>query len=100
MPGNSIMEEIRNLLSQGKSSSEVIALGYKPPTVYKVQRQLRKNGKDNIKSLNLRNNPIPAAGPSQLHAENADLQQRIATLEAELVEAAFLRSELDLVRSR
>jgi hypothetical protein len=44
MPGNSIMEEIRNLLAQGKTSNEVIALGYKPPTVYKVQRQLRKKG--------------------------------------------------------
>lgn len=36
-----IMAEIRTLLSQGKSSREVIALGYKAGTVYKVQRQLR-----------------------------------------------------------
>jgi DNA repair exonuclease SbcCD ATPase subunit len=35
------MRDIRNLLSQGRSSTEVIALGYKPPTVYKVQRQFR-----------------------------------------------------------
>jgi hypothetical protein len=41
MISNGIMEDIRNLISQGKSSAEVIALGYKPPTVYKVQRQLR-----------------------------------------------------------
>jgi hypothetical protein len=44
MPGNGIMAEIRNLLYQGKSSGEVISLGYKPPTVYKVQRRLRKKG--------------------------------------------------------
>jgi DNA-binding CsgD family transcriptional regulator len=50
MPSNSIMQEIRKLLSQGKSSSEVIALGYKPPTVYKVQRQLRKKGQGNNKA--------------------------------------------------
>jgi DNA repair exonuclease SbcCD ATPase subunit len=97
--GTGIMAEIRDLLSQGKSSSEVIALGYKPSTVYKVQRQLRKSGKDNIKALHLKNSLIPVAGPPQLHAENADLQQRIATLEAELAEAASLRSELDLARS-
>jgi uncharacterized protein YoaH (UPF0181 family) len=45
MASNGIMEDIRNLLSQGMSSAEVIALGYKPPTVYKVQRQLRNAGK-------------------------------------------------------
>jgi hypothetical protein len=41
MNSNGIMEEIRNLLSQGTSSTEAIALGYKPSTVYKAQRQLR-----------------------------------------------------------
>jgi DNA repair exonuclease SbcCD ATPase subunit len=98
--GTGIMAEIRNLLSQGKSSSEVIALGYKPPTVYKVQRQLNKSGKDNIKALNLGNDPAPLAAPAHLQAENAELQQRIAMLKAELTEAASLRSELDQALSR
>lgn len=41
MNGNGIMQEIRTLLSSGKPSGEVIALGYKPGTVYKVHRQMR-----------------------------------------------------------
>ena len=41
MESNGIMAEIRTQLSNGKSSGEVIALGYKASTVYKVQRQLR-----------------------------------------------------------
>jgi DNA repair exonuclease SbcCD ATPase subunit len=61
MLGNGIMEEIRNLLSQGKSSSEVIALGYKPPTVYKVRRQLRKKHQDSREVSAPQNEPVPAA---------------------------------------
>ena len=37
-----IMEDIRNLLNEGKPSAEVIALGYAPSSVYKALRQLRK----------------------------------------------------------
>lgn len=58
MASNSIMEDIRNLLSQGKSSTEVISLGYKPPTVYKVQRRLRQqqpNGKAPVQVVNQNN---------------------------------------------
>jgi hypothetical protein len=44
MTSNSIMQDIRNLLSQGRSSREVIQLGYAPGTVYKVQRRLRRTG--------------------------------------------------------
>ena len=40
---NGVMEEIRNLLRAGRSSTETIALGYKPSTVYKAQRQLGKS---------------------------------------------------------
>ncbi len=61
MPGNSVMQEIRDLLSQGKPSSEVIALGYKPPTVYKVQRQLRKKGQDSNKEPAPQNRPAPVS---------------------------------------
>ena len=42
MPG--IIDQIRTLLSQGKSSSQVIAMGYKSGTVYKTQRQLAEEG--------------------------------------------------------
>ena len=37
-----IMEDIRNLLKEGRPSAEVIAMGYAPSSVYKAQRQLRK----------------------------------------------------------
>ena len=42
MPNNGVgvMEEIRSHLAQDKSSSEIIALGFNPSTVNKVQRQL------------------------------------------------------------
>jgi hypothetical protein len=55
------MQEIRNLLSSGRSSSEVITLGYKPPTVYKVQRQLRKKGQHTPIASAPQNEPVPAA---------------------------------------
>ena len=41
MERRGIMQQVRELLSQGKDSREVIQLGYAPGTVYKVQRQLR-----------------------------------------------------------
>jgi hypothetical protein len=36
------MQQIREHLIEGKSSQEVIALGYAPGTVYKIQRRLKK----------------------------------------------------------
>jgi len=41
MENRGIMQQVRELLSQGKPSREVIQLGYAPGTVYKVQRQVR-----------------------------------------------------------
>ena len=42
MANDGIMEEIRSHLAQDKSSAEVIDLGFKPSSVYKVQSQLRR----------------------------------------------------------
>ena len=39
-----IMEEIRSLLSEGRSSKEVIAMGFRPRTVYRVKREWARNG--------------------------------------------------------
>lgn len=39
MDGKGIMEQVRELLSPGKTSGKVIAKGYAPGTVYRVQRQ-------------------------------------------------------------
>ncbi len=41
MNGSGIMDEIRVLLGQGRTSGECISLGYRPGTVYKVQRQTK-----------------------------------------------------------
>ena len=48
MTSTGIMHKIQSLLAEGKSSTEVIALGYKASTVYKAQRQMvqgRKPGR-------------------------------------------------------
>jgi hypothetical protein len=42
MDTKGVMQQIRDHLAQGKSSQEVIALGYAPGSVYKIQRQMRK----------------------------------------------------------
>ncbi len=47
MESTGVMQEIRKLLSQDKSSGEVMAMGYAPGSVYKAQRQLRGKGKLN-----------------------------------------------------
>jgi len=44
--GKGIMEQIRDHLTQGRSSREVIDLGYAPGSVYKAQRQVRKRAAD------------------------------------------------------
>ena len=46
MPNNGIMKEIRSLLDQDKSNAEIIALGFKPATVHKAQRQWRQENPD------------------------------------------------------
>ncbi len=87
MSTNGVMEEIRGLLAQGKSSGEVIALGHARSSVYKIQRQMRKQG----------NGAALAPGVESTPAQpgTSELQQRIAILEAELAEAQGLRSQLD-----
>ncbi len=52
MPGTGVMEKIKALLSEGKSSTEIIALRYKPSTVYKAQRQMLQGGKASHSSGN------------------------------------------------
>ena len=43
MDNDGIMQQVRGLLSEGKSSREVIQLGYAPGTVYKAQRQISRD---------------------------------------------------------
>jgi regulator of replication initiation timing len=89
MTGNGIMEEIRTHLSTGKSSGEVIALGFKPGTVYKVLRGLNRKTQGNAAvSSPAGARPLPtgldAQARSELEAENIQLHQQVEDLEAQL----------------
>jgi hypothetical protein len=88
MDTKGVMQQIREHLVQGKSSQEVIALGYAPGSVYKIQRQLRcSSGEKDQASVR----PTPEAPAStleidatvrmeQLETENAQLRDQIAEL--------------------
>ena len=53
MPNNGVMNEISSLLAQDKSSTEIIALGFKPSTVYKTQRLMRQQDKNGYSKQSL-----------------------------------------------
>ena len=101
MNTNGIMEEIRSLLNEGRSSTEVIALGYAPSSVYKAQRQLRKatDRTDQPVTQVLVTN-LPSEGWSELREENAKLCQQVSLLEEVKVERDTLGEELELAQSR
>ena len=42
MQDSTVSDQIKELLEKGRNSTEVIALGYRPGTVYKAQRDLRR----------------------------------------------------------
>jgi hypothetical protein len=42
MESTGIMQQVRELLCQGRSSGEIIKRGYAPGTVYRVQREMRR----------------------------------------------------------
>ena len=64
MPNNGIMKEIRSLLDQDKSRAEIIALGYKPATVDKVQRQSRQENPKSEETPPQDLTTVPAANSS------------------------------------
>jgi hypothetical protein len=81
MNSNGIMEEIRNLLSQGTSSTEAIALGYKPSTVYKAQRQLRQSPPKTDQPLaQVLVTNLGSEAWSDLRTENTHLRQELESL--------------------
>lgn len=94
-----VMQEIRDMLAQGKSAAEVIALGYKPPTVYKVQRCLNRKGQSDAIALRQTGAPAPASSVdpqvlAALQAKNAELEQWRNRLLDDLAEADQDRFEL------
>jgi len=99
MPSNGIMKEIQSLLAQDKSNAEVIALGFRPSTVYKVQRLLRQQSRENEQP--------PPQTMAQVQVTNADpqawsepkdgtghLNQQSGSLAGQAAEIASLRQEL------
>jgi hypothetical protein len=96
------MQQIREHLIEGKSSQEVIALGYAPGSVYKIQRQLRYSSSEKEKSL-VRATPeasIPAVDTEallrmdQLETENAELRAQMVALRQEVERATSLQHQL------
>ena len=83
MNTNGIMEEIRSLLSEGRSSTETIALDYKPSTVYKAQRQLRASpsisGPPVTTQVLVTN--MASEDSTKLREENQALQEQVLSLE-------------------
>ena len=100
MNTNGIMEDIRSLLNEGRSSAEVIASGYAPSSVYKAQRQLRKatDRSDQPVTQVLVTN-MASEGWSELREENTKLRQEVSMLEETTAERDTLREELELARS-
>ena len=102
MENNGILEEIRALLSQGQPSGEVIALGFKPSTVYKAQRQLKRKGSSYVSN---QEDPPSATGDTgprpELKAENIKLVENLrARLECVIESGAELATEVQSIRGR
>ena len=83
MNTNGVMEEVRGLLSQGTSSSEAIALGYKPSTVYKAQRQLRKvlSASEPPVTTQVLVTNMASEDCTKLREENNSLRESLSSLE-------------------
>jgi myosin heavy subunit len=98
MNRNGVMEEIRSLLSEGRSSTETIALGYKPSTVYKAQRQLGKSASVSgppVTTQVLVTN-MASEDSTRLREENQALQEQVSSLAEVTAEKDSFREELDL----
>jgi DNA repair exonuclease SbcCD ATPase subunit len=103
MGNERIMQQVRGLLSQGRSSGEVIALGYKPGTVYKVQRQLRlRQTKEDVPAPVMDQDEASSDGeePEEVSAEDADLVRLFFGPVDEPDQDTSLRAELEQARGR
>src|SRR5918992_1001842 len=105
MDTKGVLQQIREHLAQGKSSQEVIALGYAAGSVYKVQRQLRRSSGEK-EQTSVRPMPevkIPevdiesTARMKGLETENAQLHTQMVELRKEVERVASLHSQLDQI---
>ena len=85
MNENGIMQNIRDLLSQGFKAAEIIAQGYAPSTVYRVQRDTRrKSGLNGNSGYHKESTNYGLEQLGHLEAENQRLHQRLDSLEKRL----------------
>lgn len=90
MQSNGVLQAIRGLVVEGRSSRELINMGYAPGSVYRAQRQLRRRW------------PTTQAGrsqptgqpPTQGNSEQAELARLRAENDILAQEAAALRDQI------
>jgi len=98
MAKKGVKEQIQTLLSSGKSSGEVIAMGYRPGTVYTAQRELRERDARPARESSVKESGgaeqdrIPASSPRK--EESIESDPEIVALKKE-VRKTELRRELD-----
>ena len=79
MESSGIMERVRELLSQGLNSSEIIAQGYAASTVYGVQRKLRRQ--QGRLGTSFQTGPNSPGYQARMVSENRWLRRRVVALE-------------------
>lgn len=73
MENKGIMEKIREHLAQGRTSGELIGLGFRPGTVYKVQRQSKAQGRrDSLSGTSHGTSPVTGSDTGAMLAEDDD----------------------------
>ena len=99
-----VMEQVRQHLEDGRSSRELIAKGFKPSTVYKVQRywrseaMVKETGDDEELdwSQEIPAEPLPAScGPEPVEVEEAAEEPEVDDLRLQVVEYAARIDELE-----
>jgi hypothetical protein len=94
MNENGIMQNIRELLSQGVGAPEIIAQGYAPSTVYRVQRDTRrKSGLNGNSGYRKGSSNYGLEQLGHLEVENQRLHLRLDSMEKQL---AGMAEEADI----
>ena len=89
MDDNGIMQDVRELLSQGLNVTETIAKGYAPSAVYRVQRDTRrKSGSYGTSRYDNRPSGCGLEHWAHLEAENRRLRQQLESLECRLADVS------------
>ena len=92
-----IMQQIEQLLRDGKSSRQVIDMRYNPSSVYKVQRRVRAGASTPITEGNDLTHPMAESGDEQRDPE-VESHPEVLELKRELRKAQ-LQSQIAAVRA-